>query len=429
MNESDDKNDVTISGPVTAKSDRPHSTIDDAPADDASARTEVKADQTDVKASPTRKAPIQLGQLGSVAAMGAGVSLGPELDRKRREAKLKRFLETQNKRLDENANKPLSAVQLKPQPKQIVTPTENLRKTVGVKLELQTRQAAQLVHGRRGDKRKKVYAIYGLISFASEVGDAWLESSLNNPIADYYLIRVEEAYNEVKSIIDERLNEMRSLIEDNSVFDDIKVASAIHPQVFELRFSCPWGYKAAELLKHFDDLVCLALTARHIGFLDSRAWGQMVSVCSAALRKLFITTAQFESIPVQRDWFAAHATEAQKKLFNSARSLYSYRGNPWPQLPHELIFGKMRPSLHPGIKTIEGLEAIRADQLSRLDHEINKAQAAFFRNRTRQKVALKRQPHSEADQRAPSPEAAPAEAGTRTTSAPKPPVKPRGPEV
>jgi integrating conjugative element protein (TIGR03761 family) len=407
MNESDDKNDVTISGPVTEKSDTPHSTIDDAPArTEAVASEPHKADQNDVTAPPKRKAPIQLGKLGQLGQLGsvtADVSLGHGLDRERREAQLKRFFDTQNKRLEENANKPLSMMHLKPQLKQNVTPTENLRKTVGVKLELQTRQAAQLVYGRKGDKRKKVYAIYGLISFASEVGDVWLECSLNNPIADYYLLRIEASYNQVKTIIDERLNEMKSLIDDSSVFDDIKVASAIHPQVFELRFSCPWGYKAAELLKKFDDLVCLALTARHIGFLDGRAWGQMVSVCSAALRKLFISADGFEAVPVQREWFAAHATEEQKKLFYGAKALYSYRGNPLPQIPPDVMWGKTRASLHPGVKTIEGLEAMRSEQLARLEREINKAQIAGYRNRRRLKATLKNPEGSTATVTQPAP--------------------------
>jgi integrating conjugative element protein (TIGR03761 family) len=185
-------------------------------------------------------------------------------------------------------------------------PMADLKKEVSAVLKLHTRQAEQLWIGRKGDKATKVYPIWGLIQFASEIGKVWHEASLNNPVADFFLVKAEAEYEKTRKIIDSRLDELSSIIDDNDAFEEITLAENRQPIAHNLVFLCPWGYHGAGLLKKFDDIVCKAITARHVGFIDNESWQIYVHDSSRALRHFYRCCESFVDIPLERDWFTAN---------------------------------------------------------------------------------------------------------------------------
>jgi integrating conjugative element protein (TIGR03761 family) len=233
--------------------------------------------------------------------------------------------------------------------------TSDIKKQVSAVMTLHTRQAEQLWAGRKGDTKAKIYPIWGLVQFASEIGKAWHEASLNNPVADYFLVKTEAEYEKVRAMIDSRLEELESMIDGNDIFDDISVAENRQPISHNLVFLCPWGYRGATLLKKLDDIVCKALTARHVGFINHDNWHLYVNDSARALRNFFRSCESFVDIPLERSWFVAN----DKRLY-SAKLAYRHYGKKIPFVPSEIMSGKKRAAMCPSIRDDETIKKLRA---------------------------------------------------------------------
>lgn len=262
--------------------------------------------------------------------------------------------------------------------------TENLRKDIAAKMILHTRQSLQLWEGRRGDKSKGIYAICGLIEFGSQVGKIWLEASLDNPAADFCLVKIEKQFDAARKVIDTRLAEMKELIGNNDFFEEITIASNKQPVEVDLKFSCPWAFHAAGLLKKFDELVCLTLTARHVGFVDSQGWSNIVYDSARVLRKFFSSCENFVYVPLQREWFL-DAEKHKKELFD-AKTIWKFYGKKLPFIQAEFLNGEKRASLSPPIKNEAGMKIMRAEQFAAARELVIKAHKHRMNSRDKKTI-------------------------------------------
>lgn len=211
---------------------------------------------------------------------------------------------------------------------------------------LHTKIGCSLWRGREGKPNKGVYAITGLTRFAQEVGTCWRESELNNPVADYFLLRVEQRYEKTVSVIDGALKTLQTIIDDDTVYDLISIGETHRPFKTNLQFSCPWGYLGAILLKKYDDIVRIGLTLRHVGMLDAPSWRLLVDESGTSLRGFYSSLSNFIRVPIDREWFR---NKELRDNISQARKYYKMANREIPHLPEKVLKGQERAKLSPQI--------------------------------------------------------------------------------
>ena len=165
-------------------------------------------------------------------------------------------------------------------------------------LTLQTHQAQQLIHGREATSGKP--AIIGLIGFADRLRVIWLAARRDDPYADWWLIKVHEAIAAARSFIRDRLAALERQLAQMPAME-VSVAASRRPHRVQLQFAIPYAYQGAQLLAEYDRVVCMALTARHIGLLDGVSCKQVQQACARKLRALFLIPQGYRLLKIDRN--------------------------------------------------------------------------------------------------------------------------------
>ena len=168
-------------------------------------------------------------------------------------------------------------------------------------LSLQTRQALQLVRGRNaaGDRP----AILGLVQFAERLRLIWQAAREDDPWADWWLIRIHEAIEASARHLQDHTTELEALLARDPAME-VAVASSARPSRVSLQFANPYAYRGARLLAQFDALVCLVLTARRVGLLDSEASHQVIRSAGHKLRSIFTAVHAYRFTGASRESLA-----------------------------------------------------------------------------------------------------------------------------
>ena len=164
-------------------------------------------------------------------------------------------------------------------------------------LTLQTHQAQQLIHGREAAADKP--AIIGLIGFADRLRVIWLAARRDDPYADWWLIKVHEAIAAARTYIHDRQAALvRQLAQMPAL--EVSIAASQRPHRVKLQFAIPYAYQGAQLLAEYDRMVCMALTARHIGLLDGASCKQVQQAYARKLRALFLIPQGYRLLKIDR---------------------------------------------------------------------------------------------------------------------------------
>lgn len=201
-----------------------------------------------------------------------------------------------------------------------------------VLLTVHTGFAKALIRGRRPSKRKP--AIIGLLGFAARLRGIWQAARADDPYADWWLIRLDEALKLAGNKLD---NELAALDERLCVSPSLDFGTAYSDAPFHLtlRFSNPYAYQAAVLVGEFDRNVCMLLTAKHVGVVNERIAERIVRGCSGALRRLFTIPQGYRCLGIDRD-----ALRSEVALAERAGTLMG-------KLPAAILAGEWRPELVP----------------------------------------------------------------------------------
>lgn len=151
-------------------------------------------------------------------------------------------------------------------------------------LTLQTRQALQLVRGRNASRDRP--AIIGLVHFAERLRGIWQAVRNDDPWADWWLVRIHASIEAGARYLEDRKTELEALLARDPAMD-VTVAGSERPSRVPLQFANPYAYRGARLLAQYDSLVCMVLTARRVGLLDSEASDQLIRSCGHKLRSTF----------------------------------------------------------------------------------------------------------------------------------------------
>ena len=204
-----------------------------------------------------------------------------------------------------------------------------------VSLLIQTRQAQRLVLGRNRQSDKP--EIIGLLRFAQLVRRIWLAAMLDDPYADGYLIRILETLEAAGDAIQASRRQVSELLESCQQLE-IAVAQSVSPLRVPLQFANPYGYLGAYLLSDYDELVCTALTARHVALVSRDHSDRITRQGAGRIRSAFASPLGWTQLGITRDDLRqdnARARAAQEKM---------------GPLPPDIVEGERRARIAPAIR-------------------------------------------------------------------------------
>ena len=190
------------------------------------------------------------------------------------------------------------------------------------RMTIQTRQAQKIVVGRRSGKG--VQQIIGLLNFGRRMKLLWLSAQADDPYADWYLLRIEDAINEAKVVIREKKQWLDKVLNSMEGFD-VGIAHSLEPIQVSIVFQNPYGYMGAYLVADYDALCCSVFTASHIGLIDRKTANNIMSAAGKSLRRTFDLVAQWKFTGVTRE-------DIQVKNPSGIRAIETYGECPEPVL-------------------------------------------------------------------------------------------------
>jgi integrating conjugative element protein (TIGR03761 family) len=208
-------------------------------------------------------------------------------------------------------------------------------------------QSINLFRGRKGDPANGVRPIIGLARFARQVSLVWSAAVIDDPYADQVLLNIEQAYDAAKVLLDAKEKTMSNLLEGMEDFDITLQASA-QPVDITLQFYSPWGFRAALLLRQFDKLVRMALTARHVGLFVESDWKAIVRESARALRHMFNEVDAWVSTGVKREDLRNNTAVAQRAL-----ARYTEVKKKYVAIDQAVLEGVCRATLSPVNRILE----------------------------------------------------------------------------
>ena len=165
-------------------------------------------------------------------------------------------------------------------------------------LTLHTRQAQLLIQGRPAARNKPT--IIGLLGFADRLRLVWDGSRADDPWADWWLVKVCDAIEATRQAIGNWRRDMDNLLALQVAGMQVSLAESIRPHRTRLAFANPYAYQGAQLLSEYDELVCRALTASHIGRLDNATRHELLVGCARKLRATFMIPQGYRFTGVDR---------------------------------------------------------------------------------------------------------------------------------
>lgn len=210
-----------------------------------------------------------------------------------------------------------------------------------ITLTVHTRAAAQVWMGRRPSDDTSGSYIMGMGRFAATCRDMEKSSSLDDPWADLYFIKIEEALEQAKQRIAQLARQLETLIQDQ-VPEELNVGSALSqsPQEIELRVKSFLAFRAVYLLTDLDRLARKALLAQHIGVIGKRAGTQIVHEAQKHIRQAMRIAADWVFTGVNRDDCAARNQRAR----DAAEKMGA--------VPEEILSGELRSPNAPDIRIL-----------------------------------------------------------------------------
>ena len=166
-----------------------------------------------------------------------------------------------------------------------------------VSLTTQSRYARLLVLGR--SVSADTPAIMGLLAFADQLRVIWSAARADDPWADWWLIRIDEAIDLVQHRLETATTNIEHYLRTQSALE-IDIATSERPYRVKLRFVNPYAYRGAQLIAEFDAAVRTILTARHVGLINAAQAHRTMTRCSGALRTLFAMPQGFRVFRLDR---------------------------------------------------------------------------------------------------------------------------------
>ncbi|MEM1402982.1 MAG: TIGR03761 family integrating conjugative element protein [Pseudomonadota bacterium] len=110
-------------------------------------------------------------------------------------------------------------------------------------------------------------AIIGLLSFAAMCRTIWHGVRADDPYADWWRLKVDGAIREARAVLDREGCSLDPLFAGDSAVA-VQPARSEKPVRIALNFTNPDAFRVAQVIGHFDGVVCSLLALAHTGTLD-----------------------------------------------------------------------------------------------------------------------------------------------------------------
>ena len=199
-------------------------------------------------------------------------------------------------------------------------------------LTVQSQHARRLILGRAATLEKP--AIVGLVGFADRLRVIWNAARADDPYADWWLIKIDEALERARSRIKREQAALDECIEQRSALQ-IKVVTTSKPYRLALNFANPYAYWGAHLIAEFDTTARTILTAKHVGLMSGNLAAQSLRGCAGAIRSLFAVPQGYRVLRINREAVIADSKTAKE----AAESM--------GELPQPVLLGEHSAALTP----------------------------------------------------------------------------------
>lgn len=213
-----------------------------------------------------------------------------------------------------------------------------------ITIELHTHRATQLWQGRQGATSpdgRIIHPIIGMPRFLSLLNIIRMDSSLDNPCADAYMIRLEErllaARQEMNSLTDS-VQTVFSMIPETLT---VESCLSVQPASFPVFSASQLGFIGIYLLTDFDKLARNTMLATHMALLNRVERNDLIQRSSNLVRSIFVLAQKYRRIPVTRDDFRQKNARAQ-----AAVDIVG-------QLPEDILDGSRRSQYAPPLRRQE----------------------------------------------------------------------------
>ena len=199
-------------------------------------------------------------------------------------------------------------------------------------LTVQSHHARRLILGRAATTEKPT--IVGLVGFADRLRVIWNAARADDPYADWWLIKIDEALERARSRIKREQAVLDECIEQRSALQ-IKVVTSTKPYRVALNFANPYAYWGAHLIAEFDTTARTILTAKHVGLISGNLAEQSLHGCAGAIRSLFAVPQGYRVFRIDRE-----GVKADSKM---AKEAAEFMG----EIPQAVLLGEQLAALTP----------------------------------------------------------------------------------
>ena len=162
----------------------------------------------------------------------------------------------------------------------------------------------------------------------------WQAARQNDPYADWWLIKIEEAIVLCRSRMNNVLEQFNTLMDSQRSLQ-VTIAESSKPQRIALQFANPYAFRAAQMLAEFDRLVCTVVTLRHVGVDIPNALSGQADSSGRWVRRVFALPQGYHFYDIDR---AAVMQGTQRAI--KAREVMG-------EVPEDVMRGEKQPSLRP----------------------------------------------------------------------------------
>jgi integrating conjugative element protein (TIGR03761 family) len=164
-------------------------------------------------------------------------------------------------------------------------------------LTLHTRLGQNLFYGRKPTSGQ--HEIVGLVRFASQVRYIWNGACHDDPYADWWLIKVDQALQMARTELQRSTQQMQQRFTELADVS-LSVGVSEKPLQVPLQFTSPYAYQGAYLLADLDGLARMILSARHFALIPSNDANRLLKFAGRSVRRAFLSPMPYKFLGLSR---------------------------------------------------------------------------------------------------------------------------------